>query len=149
MISKDQVSKIELALFIAYCFFILWYTVLSREPTGRRIIVFELFWSYKKWFLGEYHGQAEAIQNIENILFFIPYGFLFPSNRKKWRRVVFCAALFSVLIELIQYTFMLGWCEVDDVISNTIGAGIGMWLFLIARNLHQKRNVQGKESEQG
>lgn len=35
------------------------------------------------------------------------------------------ALVLSVFIELSQFIFNLGWCEVDDVISNTLGAMIG------------------------
>ena len=69
-------------------------------------------------------NKAEAVQYFLNILFFIPYGILFPwkDNRK---RVFVTALVLSVFIELSQFVFNLGWCEVDDVISNTLGAMIG------------------------
>ena len=35
------------------------------------------------------------------------------------------ALILSVFIELSQFVFNFGWCEVDDVISNTLGAMIG------------------------
>ena len=59
-----------------------------------------------------------------NILFFIPYGLLFPW-KDNWKRVFVTALVLSVFIELSQFIFNLGWCEVDDVISNTLGAMIG------------------------
>lgn len=38
------------------------------------------------------------------------------------------AVVLSVFIELSQFIFNLGWCEVDDVISNTLGAMIEYWI---------------------
>jgi glycopeptide antibiotics resistance protein len=40
--------------------------------------------------------------------------------------------MFSIGIELIQFIWMLGWCEIDDVICNTLGAVLGflVWQWL-------------------
>ena len=45
--------------------------------------------------------------------------------------------LFSIGIEVIQYAFNLGWCEIDDVICNVLGAaaGFGLWK-LIKGKMH-------------
>lgn len=37
--------------------------------------------------------------------------------------------LLSVTVELLQYVFCLGYCEMDDVLHNTIGAAIGVLAF--------------------
>ena len=37
--------------------------------------------------------------------------------------------LLSAEIELTQFVFRLGVCELDDVLNNTIGAAIGSLLF--------------------
>lgn len=41
----------------------------------------------------------------------------------------------SISIEFAQYIFNLGWCEVDDVISNTLGAVIGCGLYFELRKI--------------
>lgn len=73
-------------------------------------------------------NKAEAVHYLLNILFFIPYGLLFPW-KDDWKRVFVTALVLSIFIELSQFIFNLGWCEVDDVISNTLGAmiGYGIW----------------------
>ena len=115
-------------LFFVYCILLLWLTVLSRQPrTGGRIFKHELFWSYRAWIVGESYGKAESIQNIKNILAFIPFGYLFP-QRKSIIKAVLAAAFFSLFIETVQYVFNVGWCEVDDILSNAFGALIGSWL---------------------
>ena len=112
-------------LFAAYTIFIVWYTLLKREPRGaERVFKPELFWAIRTWVAGGYNGKEEAIQYVQNILFFIPYGLLFPW-KDNWKRVFVTALVLSVFIELSQFIFNLGWCEVDDVISNTLGAMIG------------------------
>ena len=117
-------------LFAAYTIFIVWYTLLIREPRGfERVFKLELFWAIRWWIVNPtIESKREAAQYLLNILFFIPYGFLFPW-KDNWKRVFVTALVLSVFIELSQFIFNLGWCEVDDVISNTLGAmiGYGIW----------------------
>ena len=117
-------------LFVAYTIFIVWYTLLKREPQTHRIFRPELFWAIRWWSVNPtIKSKKEAVQYLLNILFFIPYGLLFPW-KDNWKRVFVTAFVLSVFIELSQFIFNLGWCEVDDVISNTLGAMIGwrvMW----------------------
>lgn len=116
-------------LFIAYTVFIVWYTLLKREPRGlERVFKPELFWAIRWWIINPtIESKKEAVQYIQNILFFIPYGLLFP-RKDNWKRVFVTALVLSISIELSQFIFNLGWCEVDDVISNTLGAMIGYWI---------------------
>ena len=120
-------KRIITLLFLAYCIFLLWMTVISRHPReAGRVFKWQLLWSYRAWIAGESYGKTESIQNINNVLVFIPFGFLFP--KKQWKTVLFAVLFFSILIEIIQFTFALGWCEIDDVICNTLGAMIGFWI---------------------
>ncbi len=69
---------------------------------------------------------------IENILLFIPMGILMPCAYKPFRKPYICIPcflLFSVLIEGVQYAFSLGFVELDDVVTNTIGGTIGLLIW--------------------
>ena len=80
-------------------------------------------------------GKTESIQNINNILVFIPFGALLPEKRWKW--LLLTAVLLSAVIEAVQYALNLGWCEIDDVICNVLGAAIGFGLWkLIKGKMH-------------
>ena len=103
--------KVLIALYI---FFILWVTLFSREPMTTRIFR-GLFWEIEM-------GYWNNI--IQNILLFIPFGFLIGGKRG-----IIAGVLLSIGIELSQYIFRLGYCELDDVLNNTIGAAIGSLLF--------------------
>lgn len=121
-----------LTLFMLYCFFMLWMTIFKRDPGMNRKIVFDLFWAFREWIAGSKNGKTESLQYLKNVLFFVPFGVLFPWKEKGWKVLLFSATAFSVLIEVIQYVFLLGWCELDDVISNALGAfiGFGLWILL-------------------
>lgn len=123
-------------LFVAYVLFLLWLTILSRRPrVGERVFKWELFWAYRAWIAGESFGRTESIQNINSILVFIPFGVLFPV--KNWKALLLTVLLFSAAIETVQFGFNLGWCEIDDVICNVLGAAIGFGLWkLIKGKMH-------------
>ena len=145
-------SVVKKFLFAAYTIFIVWYTLLKREPHADRIFRPELFWAIRTWIAGGYNGQAESYLYFLNILFFIPYGLLFPwvekNGKISWKRVLIAAALTSTFIELSQYIFALGECEFDDIISNTLGAMIGYGIInhrIIAHSLDSTREEKGWE----
>ena len=104
-------KKVLLAL---YVLIILWITLFSRESMTTRIFR-GLFWEIEM-------GYWNNI--IQNILLFIPLGFLIGGKRG-----IIAGVLLSIGIELTQYVFRLGYFELDDVLNNTIGAAIGALLY--------------------
>lgn len=67
-----------------------------------------------------------------NILLFLPIGaLLFPLLRTATRHPVLGAVLIgaaaSLLIEAAQFVFAVGYSDVDDLLFNTLGAGLGAW----------------------
>jgi len=72
------------------------------------------------------------VNNIGNIILFIPFGFLLPIKFKNVNRMaksVFVGMAFSIVIEIIQLWMPNRWTDIDDVILNTLGTGIGYSLF--------------------
>lgn len=107
-------------------------TLCGREWDGRPGSRFQLipFWSYwRTFFQGD---EGLGIQIVNNILLFIPFGFSLPLNFPGFRRVrntVLASGLLSLTVELIQGFTGLGLCEIDDMIGNTLGGGIGVWIW--------------------
>ena len=66
-----------------------------------------------------------------NIAMFMPLGFflraLFPKCRRFWRCMGTVAVIMTA-VELCQLFTLRGFCEVDDVMPNVLGAAIG-WCF--------------------
>ena len=72
---------------------------------------------------------------IENIIMFIPFGLLAPMVFERMRKVRFCVFigfLCSCGIELSQLITQRGYCQLDDVVTNTVGmlVGWGIWKML-------------------
>lgn len=105
---------------------VIWITLLSREPSySLRVIT--PFWSYQKIIAGD---PILLIENIENILMFIPMGYFLQMILKKdWKQNAIRALLISFVIEIIQLVTTAGCFEFDDLLHNTIGAILGYLLF--------------------
>ena len=73
----------------------------------------------------------QVVYNIGgNIIMFVPLGFflraLFPKCRK-FLRCMGTVAVIMATVELVQLVTLRGFCELDDVMLNILGAAIG-WL---------------------
>lgn len=96
---------------------------LSREPGTRRGVDLKLFstWGYT---------SVDHAFFIENIMMFVPFGILMPIVFKKMQKMRWCVlagVLCSCGIEVSQLMTQRGFCQLDDVVTNTAGTLLG-WL---------------------
>ena len=90
-----------------------------RESEGATLRL-EPFWSYRK-ILTDSDIRADILKNI---WLFIPLGAILYQIYPK-AKVLLIPVVLSIMIEVIQYFAGLGFCELDDVISNGLGGAIG------------------------
>ena len=110
--------KMNIVLLIMYICAIGYMTIMFRETNNTSN--HEILWYYKKIF-----ADSEARADIlKNIWLFIPFGAIMYQMYPKMF-ILLIPIIFSVLIEGIQYFSGLGFCELDDVISNSLGGFIG------------------------
>ena len=133
MMGKNRKRIIAGILLVLYIGFIIYTTLLCREPGDYRQYNFQLFWSYQRFF-DDIEPQGRQI--LLNILFFVPFGVLVPfCVDGNWKRklvfTVASACLLSGTVEFLQLLYRLGFAEFDDVFDNTIGAAIGAFVVLM------------------
>lgn len=84
-----------------------------------------------------------ALKNLlGNIFVFSPLGFFLPILFKKCseiRSVFLFSFGISLFIELLQFVFHLGTCDVDDIILNVFGTIIGFGVYCLFKRLNNKR----------
>lgn len=120
VLSRNKNRMLLHTLSIIYLAMVLIITLFEREPGSRTGISLTLFETF-----GSPRANAYII---ENILLFIPFGFLIPTLWKCRRRIAVCLFTgfsFSFIIEIIQLLTERGHFQIDDILMNTIGAGIG------------------------
>lgn len=106
-------------------------TFFSREPGSRTDVNMRLFGT---WGIS---AQSHAYV-IENVLLFIPFGMMFPMIGKWFSNIYVCiitAALFSITIEIMQYITARGFCQLDDIVMNTLGAIIGWFWWWVCKKI--------------
>jgi glycopeptide antibiotics resistance protein len=75
-----------------------------------------------------------------NVLLYIPIGLLigFISTPPKWWKPFLFGLFFSSLIEVLQFVFKKGLCELDDVFHNVLGCMIGYWCLIAISQIAKK-----------
>ena len=107
-------------LLIEYVFLIFCSTVIFRTAGATRRYDFHPFWSYDR--------PELLVENIMNVIVFIPVGMILGSLLRvkgSWLVVLLIGCSISITIEALQFCFMKGFSEVDDVMHNTVGCLIG------------------------
>ena len=111
--------KMNMAFLVLYCVIILYFTLMYRGSDVPKLNLVPF--SEYRWF---FHDSRTRSDIIMNIWLFIPLGailYRLSPNRKN----LLAAAAFSAAVEMTQYLLKIGWCGLDDIISNSLGSLIG------------------------
>ena len=95
-------------------------------------------------------GTPPIVSLILNILLYYPLGYLLPIlfPKLKPKHVILIGCLCSIATEATQYLLKMGWCETDDVIHNTLGTAIGVWVWLWqSKRLNAQRSANPEKGE--
>lgn len=129
---------------VVYAVIILQLTLVSRE-SGTRIGIELKPFSQIKGSGSDYHWLM-ITYSVLNVALFIPYGFIISMftwvcNRKiliKLLLVFAISLLTSLVIEVGQLITARGYYEVEDLICNSLGGLIGVFIFLPVEKLIKK-----------
>lgn len=141
---KRGLQASALLFFVVYGIFMICITVIYRRQFHQSHINLMPFWSYTAII----NGKDELIkQIIMNVLAFVPIGASLALGLKKaaWLQVLLLGCMVSVCVELLQFFYKKGLCEIDDVIHNSIGCLIGYGIFSLVRIGYErfcKRSVE-------
>lgn len=134
LVFGECTDKWKIFFCVVYTVVLLNLTIFSREFGSRDGIDLKLFGTW---------GRTVRSHSyfVENILLFIPFGVLFPWKipllQTGWCCVM-AGFLCSVCLELIQLLTKRGFCQLDDVVTNTLGTGIGWFFFHIWHRMKHK-----------
>ena len=81
-------------------------------------------------------------RSVLNMLLFVPFGCLLPysaflfegnarSKKVQFKTTLIIGLLVSLTIEICQAVFKVGVFEIDDLVKNTMGTGVGYCLFRV------------------
>lgn len=126
-----EMNKTILALLMTYLLVVLFVTLLSRQGQHNTSVIMEL-----ELFRALKMQDTDVLRHLlQNAALFVPLGVLLPllhrSLRSVWWALLGGAAL-STMIETTQLVLAVGQCDVNDILTNTLGAVLGygvFWLF--------------------
>lgn len=81
-------------------------------------------------------AQSNSIKEpLLNILVFVPFGFFLSSVaiKSKFLRKLFLVILLSASFEILQYLLSIGQSDITDLITNTSGGLIGLFLYQVLK----------------
>lgn len=118
------------SLFIIYLWMLVMIVFFCREPGSRIGTNLQVLGTWGT-------TMQDHAWVIENIFLFLPFGFLLPIcfSSKKAFLTIPAGFLCSVAIEYFQLRTGRGFCQLDDVIMNTLGAVIGFLCWKIAHSV--------------
>lgn len=138
---KEAFPMAGLMAFSLYLMIILVITFFSRESGSRIGMDLELF---STWGINTRNNAFV----VENVLLFIPYGFIcpwaFPWLRGFFRNT-FAAFVTSLGVETIQLITQRGYFQVDDILTNVLGAMIGYIFYAICAGM--LRRLRGTDKK--
>lgn len=149
-LSPERFRSVIRLLLPAYLLLNLYFTLLMREPCEDYPIILTPLHSYFSilgWDIQELSALRQILQGtwnepaaltleplisiIQNIVLFIPFGFLLcgATDQPRTSSILLFGFLLSLAIELCQLFFRLGWFEVDDILHNVLGTYLGICLY--------------------
>ena len=121
---RQKVARVIIILSIAM---IIWITLLTRKTYSSQIDLIPFHFV----FVAREHTHILRAAFM-NIVLYIPFGYGMAEyvsvKRNKRTIIIIYAAVLSSSTEIFQYLLALGYTEVDDIVLNTFGTMIGMFV---------------------
>lgn len=86
-------------------------------------------------------GAFHAKEVIMNVLVFIPLGIYLRMLDTPVKLSILIAFLSSLTFEIVQFIFAIGSSDMTDLITNTVGAAIGLGVYTLARLIFRKKGI--------
>lgn len=103
-----------------YCVFLILHTTLLRRAPGYNESV--------RLHLKLLPNAGIWAGNLLNLILYVPYGATSWQRKRESKKIVAAGFILSVFCEAVQYLTGRGMADVNDVLFNTIGAAVGVWL---------------------
>lgn len=137
LVHRDQMNRTGVILYLLWLAIVLYLTLFSRIGGDGQT----------RALMTPFHGVTQAIseQSLEplnhallNILLFVPFGFFIPRVNPRLSHaglVLLAGIVTSTLIEGLQFILHLGYCDIDDIIANSLGAIAGYGVYCLLRRI--------------
>ena len=143
--NRDTIDRTGLILFLLWFGVVLYLTLFSRlgaKPSNQFVIT-------------PFQGLSQAVEersfaplehDFLNILLFVPFGYFIPRiDPKHLSRFGFAllgGIVVSTVIEGTQLITHLGFCDIDDIIANSLGAILGYGVYCLLYRIQKNWRLE-------
>ena len=103
-----------------YCVFLILYITLLRRAPGYNESI--------RLHLKLLPNAGVWAGNLLNLILYVPYGTTSWQWKREGKKIIVAGFALSVFCEVLQYLTGRGMADVNDVLFNTLGAAVGVWL---------------------
>jgi glycopeptide antibiotics resistance protein len=140
-VSTSAARSIKFFLAIAYTGYLTWLLFFAAFRVGTttaiNLVPFKTIWSMTRYtFLTGNDWWYWCVNVPGNIAAFIPFPFIFQLFRKStfnFGRALFISACLPATIEILQFLFQAGSCDIDDWMFNFLGMMTGYYFVYRSR----------------
>ena len=143
---QEQQRKMTKILFIIYVIILTW-VILFKMQTDFSVMFQMRFRSINLIpFQGSVivNGKVELSEIILNIVAFLPVGIYVAMLKEDWNIIQKAAPAFfiSLAFEAAQYMFGIGASDITDLLGNTLGGVIGIFVYFLLSKMFKKNAMK-------
>lgn len=140
MKEKKHINLINV-LFIIYCVLLIWIILFKLSFTTNEITNLVKVNPINLIPFRYYNGTRNHLKEIiQNVIIFIPLGIYLKMLNKNNKQVILYGFIFSLVLEISQFIFKLGACDITDIITNTSGTILGLLGYLLLVKLFKNKD---------
>lgn len=142
--SKNQ-KVLSVVVFCIYLFLLTWLILFKMSTSINEIMMLNMrsinLIPFKESVI--VNNSLDLSEIIYNILAFVPLGVYLCIFKPDWSKVLMILSAFflSFLYELLQFILAIGASDITDLIGNTLGAVLGIGLYLLFKKLFKKKAI--------
>ena len=142
MKNQEFLKKISWVFLIGYLAILFYITLGSRTRQDAPMLDMKVHlfrWDLVQGRSVEWLRQGD----LGNIILFFPLGMILQELISRKHRFICCisiGAILSISIEILQYFFQIGYCDINDFICNLVGTVLGYMVLAGVCRLHDSSN---------
>ena len=141
MFQSTKQKRLSCIVFGIYFFLLVWLvlfkfaTSLSKLPSIRGINLIPFYYDQET--------SAHVKEVLYNIIVFVPLGVYVQIFKEDWKIAKKCMVAFlnSFLFEVVQFIFAIGASDITDIIGNTLGGIVGIFVCIMMKKIAPKKYI--------
>ena len=143
----NKKQKMEKVLFLIYCLLMVWIILFKFSLSINDIIGLDKIRNINLipfYYYNEVGFNFHTMEVLENLLIFVPFGIYLKMLNKDNKKIILYGFIFSLILEASQFIFKLGATDITDLITNTLGTIIGVYIYVLLEKVFKNKEKINK-----